>query len=311
MVVHLPVLLQEVVLGLDPKPGETILDGTVGGGGHSEALCRKMEGKGTFVCMDADADAIARSRERLTPPAGGCACEFHFVPKNFRFLDEALASVGITEIHRALFDLGLSSFALEESGRGFSFQKDEPLLMTFAKIPPPAGTPFTKGRTESETLTAYEIVNTWSQEDIEKILREFGEEWQARRIAGALITARKVSPIVSTAVLAEIIEKAIRRRGRIHPATKTFQALRIAVNDEYGALKEALPKAWERLAKGGRLAVISFQSGEDRIVKQQFRAWADEEKGARITKKPIVAGEEERKGNPRARSAKLRIIEKK
>src|SRR3989344_3245560 len=207
---HISVLLQEVVAGLEPLPGDTVLDGTVGSGGHSEALCRKMEGRGRFVCMDADADALARSKVKLAPPAGGCGCEFHFVEKNFRYLDEALGSLGITEIHRALFDLGLSSVQLEESGRGFSFQKDEPLRMTFQK--------------EVAELTAEAIINTWSERDIEKILREYADEWQARRIASAIGAAREKSRITTTGMLAGLIEREVGRRGRIHPATKTFQA---------------------------------------------------------------------------------------
>lgn len=296
---HLPVLLQEVIGGLVPKQGEVILDATVGGGGHSEALCRAMGGEGKFICLDEDADAIRRSRERLT----GCGCEFHFVRTNFRKLDEALEKTGVRKINRALFDLGVSSFQLGPqaggSGRGFSFLRDEPLLMTFAKEP------------VAGELTAERIVNEWDRENIETILRCYGEERAARRIAGAIVAARAKKRITRARELAEVIERAIRRRGKIHPATKTFQALRIAVNDELRALQEALPKAWERLERGGRVAVISFQSIEDRAVKRFFKERVVRGEGRILSKKPITPGAEDIKSNPRARSAKLRIMERK
>jgi 16S rRNA (cytosine1402-N4)-methyltransferase len=291
---HKSVLLQEVVLGLAPQQGEVILDATVGGGGHSEALCTAVQGNARFVCLDEDEDALGRSRERLA----GCDCEFLFYRTNFRDLDIALDSLGIQKVNRVLFDLGVSSEQLEESGRGFSFQRDEPLLMTMTKNP------------DEDTLTAARIVSEWDAENIETILRSYGEERAAKRIAQAIVAARAKKPILTSRSLAELIERTVRRRGRIHPATKTFQALRIAVNDEFRALQEALPKAWERLEKGGRLAVISFQSIEDRQVKRFFREKAKAGAGTRITKKMITPTRKEIAENPRARSAKLRIIEK-
>lgn len=303
---HLPVLLQEVVDGLAPKEGDVILDATVGGGGHSEALCKAMGGRGKFICLDADSDALRRSQERLS----GCGCEFHFLQKNFRDLDAALAELRISTINRALFDLGLSSFQLEESGRGFSFQRDEPLQMTFEKIPLPSRTPFTKGRTASGALTAGEIVNEWSEARIADIIGEYGEERGAKRIARAIIQARGKKRIETTLELASLIEKVLGRRGRKHPVTKTFQALRMAVNDEIGALKEALPKAFRHLVPEGRLAVISFHSIEDRIVKNLFKTYQKEGQGRLLTRKPLVPSEDELRSNPRSRSAKLRIIEK-
>ncbi len=287
---HIPVLLQEVIAGLAPKSGETILDATAGGGGHSEALCRAMGDSGRIVCLDADRDAIERSRVRLT----GCTALFY--ETNFRHLDVALESFGIKKVERILFDLGFSSYQIEESGRGFSFQRDEPLGMSFAK-----------GDGE---LTAAQILNEWEEESIATILLCYGEETRAKKIARAVVAARGQKPLSTTKELRELIEGVIPRRGKIHPATKTFQALRIAVNDEFQALSEALPKAFERLQKGGRMAVISFHSMEDRVVKRFFRQKGEVGEGLVQTKKPQIANEEEQRENPRSRSAKLRIIEK-
>lgn len=290
---HIPVLLQEVIDGLLPQKGEMILDATVSGGGHSEALCRAIAGQGTILCLDEDEDALERSKTRLVAKHG---CRFLFSLMNFRNLDVALDSFGIQKIDRALFDLGTSSFQLEESGRGFSFQKDEPLVMTFRKT--------------TDGVTAREIVNKWEEQNIATILQSYGDERQASRIARGIIEARLVKPIETSRELAGIVERVLRRRGRIHPATKTFQALRIAVNDEFHALAEALPKAFERLKSGGRVAVISFHSMEDRVVKRFFKEKAVQEKGILITKKPLTPQDKEKAENPRSRSAKLRILEK-
>jgi len=333
---HIPVLLQEVVDGLKAKEGEVILDATVGGGGHSEAICSAVGGKATFICLDADSDAIKRSKEQLL----GCDCKFLFCETNYRHLDVALANLGITGINRALFDLGLSSFQLEESGRGFSFMRDEPLEMTFHKISPadlPAETsahsedgsaPFTKGRIPNEELTASTIVNEWGEETIATILSSYGEEKQARKIARRIVEARAKAPILTTFGLASIVESVVKRKGKIHPvrsregtkrfsasngihpATKTFQAIRVAVNDEYQGLKDGLAKAWEKLLPGGRIAVISFHSMEDRVAKDFFRELGMAGAGKVVTKKPIVPSEQEIQENPRSRSAKLRFIEK-
>ncbi len=291
---HIPVLLQEVVDGLQAREGDTVLDATVGGGGHSEALCKAVGGKATFVCLDADEDALRRSKKRLA----ACSCSFRFYRSNFRHVDTALQALGIEHIQRALFDLGLSSFQLEESGRGFSFQGSEPLLMTYARG---VGT---------DELTAEKIVNEWSEETIATLLESYGEERAARRIAAAIVRARGMTRITTTAGLREIVERAVPRRGRTHPATKTFQAFRMAVNDELRALTEGMQKAWSALAPRGRLAVISFHSLEDRLVKTFCRARASEGQGIRITKKPMTPRRTEVLANPRARSAKLRIIEK-
>lgn len=300
---HIPVLLQEVIAGLQPRAGETVLDATVGGGGHSEALCRVM-GSGRIICLDADEDAIERSRKRLAscanlPESQGCTCTFFFYRTAYRDLDRALSKLGVVQVDKALFDLGLSSFQLEESGRGFTFMKDEPLIMTFAK-------------TAADTaVTARTIVNEWGEDTIATILLSYGEEKQARHIAEAIVKARMRKPIETTFELSAIVGSVVRRKGRINPATKTFQALRMAVNDEYEGLAMGLRKAWDALASGGRLAVISFQSIEDRTVKDFFRAEARGGRGALIGgRKPVVPTETEIAANPRSRSAKLRIIEK-
>ena len=290
---HIPVLLQEVIAGLQAKEGEVVLDATVGGGGHSEALCKAI-GKGTFVCLDADENAIERSRSRLQK----CGCEFRFYQTNYRHLDIVLSELGIPGIYRALFDLGLSSFQLEESGRGFSFRRDEPLEMTFQKSP------------KEGDLTARTILNEWSEDTIATILESYGEEKQAIRIARKIVEAREHSLISTTFQLAGIVESAVKRKGKIHPATKTFQALRVAVNDEFQGLKDGLAKAWEKLLSGGRIAIISFHSMEDRVAKDFFKALGQKGEGKVITKKPIVPTQEEVIHNPRSRSAKLRIIEK-
>lgn len=289
---HRSVLLQEVIEGLNLHGG-VILDATVNGGGMSEAILERDK-DARVVATDADESALSRAGERLK--RFGDRISFNHA--NFRELDRVLAERGVNGIDGAIFDLGLSSNQLEESGRGFSFQKDEPLLMTFGASP-----------REGE-LTAREAVNVWSEDTLTTVIRSYGEEPRARAIARAILTARERHSIETSAELAEIIAGAIPRRGRIHPATKTFQALRIAVNDELRALDEALTKVWAALKPQGRLLVISFHSLEDRSVKRFFRTLTDEGAGTLITKKPIAPSAEESKDNPRSRSAKLRIIEK-
>ncbi len=297
---HTPVLLKETIDGLNLFPGLTVFDGTLGGAGHARAVAEIIGSEGTFVGTDLDIAALARTRRALEH------LDFPRVvleQENFRNLDLVLAGAGITQIDRALFDLGLSSFQLEESGRGFSFQKNEPLLMTFAEA---------QGES-SGRLTAYTVVNSWEEESLADIIFGFGGERYARRIAKAIAEYRLKKEIDSSEELAGIVAGAVPgsyRRGKLHPATKTFQAIRIAVNDELGAIKEALPKCWNVLAPGGRIAVISFHEHEDRIVKQFMREKKDREGAAPLTKKPIVPSPIEIRKNPRSRSAKLRIIEK-
>ncbi len=223
-----------------------------------------------------------------------------FYQENFRNIDKVLDEAGVSQVDGILFDLGLSSNQIEESGRGFSFKTEEPLLMTMKKNP------------QSSDITAHEIVNSWSEESLADIIYGYGEDRFARRIAKAIVMARAVRPIDTAGELAEIVASAVPRFGfkKINPATKTFQAIRIAVNDELGALKTALPKAFDRLSRGGRMSVISFHSLEDRIVKRYFKEKGDLGQAKIITKKPITPSPEEIAENPRSRSAKLRILEK-
>lgn len=274
-----------------------MLDGTGGGGGHALALCREVGTSGTIIVFDQDDDAIERIRERLA----SCEAAKHLVHDNFRNLAGALDTLGIATVDRVILDLGLSSFQLDEAARGFSFRQAEPLTMTFAKHPGP------------EAFTAHDVVNTWDEKHIADVIFGYGEERYARTIARAIVKARAAHPIETTVELAEVIKDAVPLRyahGRIHPATRTFQAIRIAVNDELGALEEGLESAWKRLAAEGRIAVISFHSLEDRIVKRFFKEREREGEARILTKRPIEASDEECHANPRARSAKLRIAEK-
>jgi 16S rRNA (cytosine1402-N4)-methyltransferase len=221
------------------------------------------------------------------------------VQRSFRGVKEVLKKNGVNRIDRALLDLGLSSFLLEHSGRGFSFKIDEPLMMTFISEP-------RKGM-----LTAEEVVNTWSEETLADVIYGFGGESFSQRIARAIVTRREQKPIRTSGDLAEIIKKAVPiwyRNKRLHPATKTFQAIRMAVNDEVNTLIEGLINVWETLETNGRLAIISFHEVEDRIVKNFFVGKAKEELGKIVTKKPVVPSRDEVRKNPRARSAKLRVI---
>ena len=292
--VHASVLLHESIEGLAIAPGDIILDCTLGNGGHSEAILSL--GKDVqIIAFDLDPDAIARSRARLAP----FASQITFVNEGFQNISAVLGRLGISQVSKVLFDFGLSSNQLEESGRGFSFLRDEPLLMTFG---------------QKAELSARDVVNDWSEESLREIIRGFGEERFAGRIARSIVEARNEKPIESTYELRTIILGAtptFYHRGRIDPATRTFQAIRIAVNSELTAIESGLKQAWEHLAPEGRIAAISFHSLEDRIVKHYFRSLRESFEGEVITKKPIVPSESEMKANPRSRSAKLRIISKK
>jgi 16S rRNA (cytosine1402-N4)-methyltransferase len=292
--IHTSVLSQEVIDGLDIQDDDTVIDATLGNGGHSESILR-LGKKIKVIGIDLDPEAIVRSKDRLKQFSN-----ITFVQDSFRNLDAILQNLHVSTISKALFDFGLSSNQLEESGRGFSFQKDEPLLMTFGK--------------EHKSFTAQEIVNDWDEENIRHVIRGYGEERFAGRIAKAIVKARQIKPITTTAELVKVILSTCGGKvipGKIHPATKTFQALRITVNDELGAIQEGLTKAFSVLAPNGRIIAISFHSLEDRIVKQMFRAWSDTGFGIQVTKKPIIPQDEEIRVNPRSRSAKLRIIQKK
>ena len=294
---HRAVLLQEATSSLALAPDDCVVDATLGGAGHAGAIAEQLGKKGVLIGFDLDADAISRAKSTLAKVRP----TVHLVLGNFRDLGKELERLGIPSITKALFDLGWSSYQLD-SGRGFSFRADEPLSMTYAN-PPTGGSGLTAGR----------IVNEWGEESIADILFGWGEEHYSRRIAKAIVERRAHKPFTTSVELAEVIRAAVPplyRHGKIHPATRTFQALRIAVNDELGALTEGLRSAWKHLAPAGRIAVITFHSIEDRMVKQMFAAWERSGEGKRSARKPIRPGEGELSVNPRARSAKLRVIEK-
>ncbi len=296
--VHKSVLLKEVVSILNTPKGGVYFDGTINGGGHAKAIAQNLGGNITVIGFDQDKSALIRVKENLETEAKKLVLE----NGNFRNCRKIISKYGFSKkVNSILLDLGFSSNQLENSGRGFSFQKDEPLLMTM------------KQNVSKFDLTAREIVNNWDEENIVAIIKGYGEEKYGKRIARAIVEQREKKAIKSTKELSEIIISCYpvkERYKKIHPATKTFQALRIAVNDELESLKEGLIGAWNLLAPKGRIAVISFHSLEDRIVKRFFKEKVKEGQGILLCKKPIIAGETEIKENPRARSAKLRAIEK-
>lgn len=294
---HVSVLLHESIDGLDIEAGDTIIDATLGAGGHSRAIAQRFKNI-TIVGFDLDADALKLAQQNIEEIGG----KLIPIQANFRSMDIACEQKGISEVGGVLFDFGISSMELGESGRGFSFKYDEPLLMTLQN-------PITE-----DTLTAREVVNGTREKELADIIFTYGEESFSRQIANAIVTARKRKKIETTFELAEIIKSAVPnfyKNGRINPATKTFQALRIYVNDELGAIKEGLEKAWKLLVSDGRIVTITFHSLEDRIVKNFFKDKAKQDERAQIiTKKPIVPSIEEIIINPRSRSAKLRILKK-
>ena len=293
---HDSVLFTETIDGLSLTPGDVVVDATLGGAGHFKAILAKLGPQGALVGIDADADAVTRTQQVVD---GDLRCEkpvIRVVEGNFRNLESIIEETGVGAPTKILFDLGWSSFQLTR-GRGFSFRAEEPLLMTY-------GNP-------EESETAADIVNSATEEELSDIIFTYGEERFARGIAKSIVRERKASPILTTADLVRAVEKGTPswyHHRRLHPATKTFQALRIAVNDELGVLREGLAAALKLVAPGGRIAVITFHSIEDRIVKGMFRDAAYAGKGCLGNKKPIVPGDEELAQNPRARSAKLRIF---
>ena len=290
---HTPVLYDDVMRLLKPTEGRAFLDATTDGGGHARGIIAAMPKDAIFVGIDRDKTMIDRLSAEFSNDG-----RVRLIVGNFRDLQK-IAERYADYFDGILFDLGMSSLQLEESGRGFSFQKDEPLLMTYGTEPEP------------DQPTAAVIVNGWTENDIADILHRYGEERFARPIARAIAKARKAKRITTTQELVRVIEEAVPvryRRGRLHFATRTFQALRIAVNDELNALSKGLEGAVTVLAPGGRLVVISFHSLEDRIVKNFLRDSAKNELGTVLTKKPVVALAAEVRSNPRARSAKLRAF---
>ena len=305
---HVSVLLNECIDNLNTDPAGTYVDGTLGMGGHSEKIAEKLT-TGRLICIDRDASAIDYARERLKLFSD----RITFVHANFADTVEVLDDLGIEGVNGMLFDLGVSSPQLDETERGFSYMKDAPLDMRMDR---------------SEGLTAYDIVNTWSEERLNRILWDYGEEKYARRISRAIINKREKKPIESTLELSDTLKTAMppqALREKQHPAKRSFQAIRIAVNDELGAVAKMAETVPDRLLPGGRLCIISFHSLEDRIVKSAIAA---RENGCTcpreapictcgfvktlksVYRKPILPSEEEIENNPRARSAKLRVAER-
>ena len=300
---HRPVLMGEAVELLAPRAGALVVDATCGGGGHSAEILRTGA---DVLALDQDPDAIEFAAEKLSPFGGRVTLR----QANFRDAGKVLDELGIVGIGGALLDLGVSSRQLENASRGFSVLRQGPLDM---RMDP------------RRELTAATVVNAYSEEDLTRLFRELGEEPAARRIASQLVKLRKATPFQDTMQLAKAIEKIVWRHGRRHPATQVFQALRMEVNDELGALEEGLRSLTKRLESGARIAVITFHSLEDRIVKNFFRdrsrEWLDRPEWPEpqrnpdftlrlITSKPIEPGENEQRVNPRSRSAKLRVAEK-
>ena len=293
---HVSVLLEEAIEALAIQNSSIIVDATLGSSGHASQIVSKLGAKGTFIAIDADSEAIENGKKVLKD----AKATTHLVVDNFRNIDSVLDLLHIENVDAILADLGWRMEQFSGNGRGFSFQIDEPLIMTFGE---PSKYPF----------VARDILNDWEEEDIKNVLKGYGEERFAGRIARHIVEARSVKPFATTFELVHVIENAVPafyRKGKIHSATRTFQALRIAVNDEFDALETFIKKSVALLTPKGRLAIITFHSTEDRIVKHLFKALAHDHVGSLVNKKPTVATREELKQNPRARSAKLRIFEK-
>ena len=306
---HYSVLLEECLEGLDIKPDGIYLDGTLGRAGHSRRIVERLSDGGRLICVDRDQAALDAARTRLAQWMDRVT----LVHSNFAEIDAILDELGLEQVDGMLFDLGVSSPQLDDSSRGFSYMADAPLDMRMDR---------------SEGLTAADVVNTWSQDELRRILLQYGEERYAGLIAAAIVRRRADKPIETTLELVEIIKSAMPGKAlkeKQHPAKRSFQAIRIAVNDELTAVDKMIRAAVPRLKKGGRLAVITFHSLEDRIVKTGLAEFA---KGCTcppdfpvcvcgktpdirlVNKKPILPGEQELEENPRSRSAKLRVAEK-
>lgn len=308
---HTPVLLKETLEALDCKQSGKYLDCTVGGAGHSSQILKIIGEQGYLYGIDRDNVALKTSEYRLSE----IGKNFSLIKGNYSDLKSLASEYNLPELDGILIDLGVSSYQLDTAERGFSFSKEAKLDMRL-------------GQDEDETKSAYDLVNTLSKSDLELIFKEYGEEPYSRIIAEEIVKTRKVKKIETTSELSNVVIEALRSKkyvGSIHPATRIFQAIRIKVNNELDGIKDVLPSALSLLKDGGRLAVITFHSLEDRIVKDMFKDFTKncicpprqpictcqkKREGVIITKKPLTASEEELKLNPRARSAKLRVFEK-
>ena len=306
---HTSVLFNECINGLAIKPDGIYVDGTLGGGGHASGICQNLSKNGTLIGIDRDRDALEAAGNRLAE----YECKKYFVQSNYSDIKEVLEELEIEKIDGALLDLGVSSFQLDNPERGFSYMHDAPLDMRMS---------------QDDDFTAYDVVNDYDAKELTEVIRKYGEERWASRIADFVVKARKTKPIETTSELVDVIKAAIpaaARRTGPHPAKRTFQAIRIEVNDELGQLERAVDEFCDVLSPGGRLCIISFHSLEDRIVKEiinkrinpctcpkEFPVCVCGKVGdiKKSSNKPILPSEEELENNPRARSAKLRIAEK-
>jgi len=287
---HVPVMLDEVIEHLSPRPGQTVVDGTAGGGGHAAAIRSHILPDGQLILLDRDREALERLKARFGRPS-----DLRYFHANFCDIDRVLRQAGLMQVDACLLDLGVSSLQLADADRGFSFDRPGPLDMRYDR---------------SQGLSAEEVVNRWPAERLAAALQDFGDQPFARRIARAVVEAR---PIGDTGRLAEVVASAVparwRRRQKIHPATRLFQAVRIVVNDEAGSLETFLDKVFPLIRPGGRVVILSFHSGEDRIVKARFREAAREGWVRLPVRKPLRPTPEEVRANPRARSARLRVAQ--
>ena len=307
---HTSVLLNETIENLKIKPDGIYVDGTLGGAGHSSHICERLSATGRLIGIDQDEAAIAAAGKRLEPFQN----QVTIIRSNYCDMVPRLAEIGVTGVDGILLDLGVSSYQLDNAERGFTYREDVPLDMRMD---------------QRNALSAYEVVNDYSEENLSRILHEYGEERFARKIAHNICGSRQQAPIRTTGELIEIIKRSIPAKIRAtggHPAKRTFQAIRIEVNQELTVLSESLDGMIDLLNDGGRLCVITFHSLEDRIVKNIFRknehpctcppefpvcVCGKKSKGTVVTRKPILPGEEEMETNPRSKSAKLRVFERK
>lgn len=290
---HLPVLVGPLLDSMRPAPGQTVLDGTVGLGGHAEAILPHILPGGTYIGLDVDQRMLETARERLAPFGAAVRLE----PASYADLDAVLEAAGVDAVHHVLLDLGVNSAQLDDAERGFSFERDGPLDMRFD---PSHGRP------------ALELVNALGETELATLFYEYGQESLSRKIARRICQVRHHGRIRTTRMLAQVVESAVSAagrapRGRVHPATRVFQALRIAVNCELDNLKSFLERVPNRLLPGGTVSIISYHSLEDGMVKRSFRAGKAAGTLTELTRQPVLAGEEERNVNPRSRSAKLRV----
>lgn len=291
---HTPVLVERVIEYLAPTPGQTVADCTAGFGGHSLAILPHLMPVGRLIAIDRDAQALEHARQRLVE----FSPRVEFVHDDFRRLPDVLRRQGLQAVDGLVADLGISSLHVDEAERGFSFAKAGPLDMRMDV---------------RQSMTAASLIRTRSEQELAHLLQVYGEERWARRIARRIVETRAAHPLETTTQLARVVAEAVPSRGgsrRVHPATRTFLALRIAVNDELGALEALLASLPDVLAAGGRAVILTFHSLEDRLVKRAFRQGAAEGRFRLLTKKPVVPSEQEVRANPRSRSAKLRAVER-